>query len=203
MRADTIQIGGEYAVKWDYSPKGELPLGVVRARVIEKGVEFEVRRWSSYSSYNDKVTGGIRIEILEVLYPKNKSYGMSGRADEGKAKIGRGSFSNQEWFGPGEQVVIEGGHDVLSPWDEYITKRVSLEHEENEKEASEWELEERLRMIGERLQALGFTVRKHGAPWKKGFVAEADYTEEDGRLTPEALDRLVALAEQSVREQVT
>lgn len=202
MRADAIQIGGEYAVKWDYSPKGELPLGVVRARVVEKGVELEVRRLGGYYSYKDKVKNGIRIEILEVLYRKNGSFGLTSRADEGKARIGRGRVANQEWFGPGEQVVIEGGHDVLSPWDEYITKRAALEHEKNEEEAAKWELEERLRMIGERLQALGFTVRKHGSPWRRGFMAEADYTEEDGRLTPEALDRLVTLAEQSARENV-
>jgi hypothetical protein len=195
MRLDQIHVGGEYAVKSDLSRKGELPMGVARAKVLAKGVELEVRRYSqSYGGGHKKtVKNGVEIEVLQIL-PDPR---WSGRGREGsEGRIGRGPM--EKWVRVGDKLIIEGGHDFVAPWNEYAADRAAIDNAKAEREAAQWEARERQKLLGERLRALGFSTREHADVWKKkGYKPEADYTERGGLITTEALERLVTMAEAS------
>lgn len=193
MRKDEIKTGGEYAVKTasGYHRKGKLPMSVVRAKVLRTDVEFTAKRYGEYRHWEETLRNGIEIEVMEILTDPDFS------SDRGeRVRLGRGAMSNQEWLEVGGRIVLEGGHDFVAPWPEYVTERSVIEQAHSEKQSEQWEQEQRAKLIGERLQALGFTVRKHGLPHRQGFVSEADYTIEGHRLTVEALDRLVAMVEE-------
>jgi hypothetical protein len=205
VRYETIQVGVEYALKHDMQQRGKLPLAVCRVKVLAKDVPIEVERWGdrySYHNTSEKKANGIAVEVVEVLYdPRwtSRGFGIEGEKNKGKVRIGRGPTKNRQWTGIGETAIVEGGHDFVAPWDEYWPQRAALDQQKNDAEAAEWERAERQKIIAERLDALGFTTREHGSPWRRkgGYTEYADYTREGNRITLDALDRLLVMAEAS------
>lgn len=176
VRYEDVEVGHDYAVRWGYTPKGHFPLTVLRARVLHKDVETGV--------VHDKPVKGIEAVVLEVL------------SDNGQVPefvFLRQSRSVQTKLH--HRVTLEGARLFVAPWDEYEPQRHAEEEKRDAAEIDAWEARERRKLIGERLQALGFTVRPHGAPWRDGFVPAADYTVADARLSLDALDRLLLMAE--------
>lgn len=182
MRQADVHVGQEYALKTDWAKKGSLPLEVARVLVVETNVEHTARRRRDFHAWDEELTNGIRVRVLEFL---------AGRGDVPEHV----RVDHNVALRVGREAVIEGARLLVAPWAEYAERRAVIEHERNERQAAAWEQAEREHALGERLRALGFSTRPHGDVWRAGYVAEADYTERGNRLTVEALERLVTMAE--------
>lgn len=189
MRQTEININGQYAIKWDLSQRGKLPMGVFRGMVLDRK-PVEVSRYNRYSGNYTETVEAYVVEVMEVLRDSRWA------GSEGKPRFRRGISDAQDLI-VGETVTIENGQPFVAPWLEYIAERTAIEQAEAEQEAADWESEERSALVAERLAALGFSVRQHGLPHRPDYVPRADYTVEDTRLTLDALERLVTLAERN------
>jgi hypothetical protein len=187
MRKDELVIGREYALKWDLGQRGQLPMAVVRVKLLGRK-EFEIKKRSDYHSWMEKVNG-YEVEVLADPLPDPR---WSGYARNAEYRI---SFSQRQPLTIGARIKVENGRDFVAPWEQYASERHVIDSAKAEKEATEWETENRSRQIAERFEALGFTVSQSGLPHQKGYVANADYVIDTKRVSLDALARLLDLAE--------
>jgi hypothetical protein len=132
MQRNKIKVGETYAVVRrmgrDATEDNSVP-----AKVIEMGVEYETRRYGSFSSHRVTMNDGIRVEFAEPVCVSHSTYEPL-RAIEERGYL-KESVLKEKRKEAITTTVLHGSKFVLRPWAEVEEMRARWDRERNERKA--------------------------------------------------------------------
>lgn len=138
MKSSELEVGMEYAVSgWVTRAGSSLPHwgSVVRVRVLEIGVSYEVSGGFGYTPTTTK-TRGVRIEVVKD--ERTHEHAQHSRA-----------------FPWDHFDIVKSASYFVCPWDEFVARRAALDAEKDAAAKAERKAERRAKKIAEDLSLLG------------------------------------------------